>query len=477
MIAVEVEYLLGKARASARSDRTLPEWPPHPSRLFSAFVATLHECSLGETAREALIWLQNQGTPSLWADPPYLEEDIKAIPKVWVPVNDDHSGSGSPVKTGIPLYRKRAERYFPFFSPNDPKLFFIWENTDGQENKHSKALSEIAENLSYLGHSSSLVRACIKETGFPSPNLIPSEEGEYLLRVPGPGRMERLETVYEASLGAGYRIEPPLGRFARYAIKTESHPTVNPSLFMVAAVFRKVKGPVLPFEAMGNLVATARNAIMNLIPDPIPELLSGHRQDGSPIEKIHLAIAPIANVGHPHADGHLMGFSVFVPGSLPKDEKEMLEKALDQLQKLWMGKLGEWEITRSESSNPARVPSNLQTRTLTKPSRVWTAATPVIFGHYPKSRPGKTAEAILRRSCSEAGLPEPTIIEWSENSFLKGAPPARNLKNCHKRASGQYLAYVRLHFDNLLKGPVAIGAGRYVGFGFLLPHPGTEGNR
>lgn len=474
MLVVEVEYLLGKVRASDRSDRALPEWPPHPTRLFSAFVAASHECDLGTKAREALLWLQNQGSPSLWADPPCLEDNFRPVPMVWVPVNDDHSSSGSPIKTGIPLFRKRAERYFPFFTPNNPRVYFIWGNTDDEETVHRQALSEIAVNLSYLGHSSSPVRACLKESDIPEPNLVPREDGEFLLRVAGPGRLERLENVYQASLNCHRRIEPPIGRFCRYGISEEPGRIVNSGIFKVAAVFRKIKGQILPFDALGTLSSTVRKALLNHIPDPIPESFSGHQQDGVPSREPHLAIAPIANVGHSHADGHLMGFSVLVPRSLPDIEDEILGTALGNLRKLWMGQLGEWEISRCDNTSPLRLPRNLHTRSLTRPCKVWTSVTPMAFGHFPKSKPGKTAEDIIRRSCLNGGLPVPVSIEWDEMPFLKGAAPARSLKTSHKQVRRQFLAYVRLSFDTPLRGPVVIGAGRYIGFGLFLPSPELE---
>ena len=54
MLALEVEYLMGRVLASTRGDRRAVEWPPHPSRLFSAFVAAYKECDLGEHARAAV---------------------------------------------------------------------------------------------------------------------------------------------------------------------------------------------------------------------------------------------------------------------------------------------------------------------------------------------------------------------------------------------------------------------------------------
>ena len=53
MLVLEVEYLTGRAVATARHHREQPEWPPHPGRLFSALVAACHEADLTDLEREA----------------------------------------------------------------------------------------------------------------------------------------------------------------------------------------------------------------------------------------------------------------------------------------------------------------------------------------------------------------------------------------------------------------------------------------
>ncbi len=47
MLALEIEYLMGRVLAATREDRRTVEWP-HPSRLFSALVAAYQECDLGQ---------------------------------------------------------------------------------------------------------------------------------------------------------------------------------------------------------------------------------------------------------------------------------------------------------------------------------------------------------------------------------------------------------------------------------------------
>ena len=87
MLALEVEYLLGRALAMAHNDRTGAEWPPHPARLFSALVAALHEADLSEAeriaGRAALAWLEQLPPPALYADPPLADGYGRAVLNAW----------------------------------------------------------------------------------------------------------------------------------------------------------------------------------------------------------------------------------------------------------------------------------------------------------------------------------------------------------------------------------------------------------
>src|SRR5690242_16430773 len=116
MLAIEVEFLLGRYAACDYRDRDQPEWPPHPSRLFSALVATSYEMGLGESARAALLWMESLSPPQLCAD----EEPFAQAPvTVFVPVND-------PAKDKLPTRSERQPRSFPSVVPSKPAVWFIW---------------------------------------------------------------------------------------------------------------------------------------------------------------------------------------------------------------------------------------------------------------------------------------------------------------------------------------------------------------
>jgi CRISPR-associated protein Csb2 len=68
MLVLRVNLLTGRVYSSRFEDGDLKEsveWPPHPSRLFSAMVAAWGECGADEESISALLWLEQQPPPTL----------------------------------------------------------------------------------------------------------------------------------------------------------------------------------------------------------------------------------------------------------------------------------------------------------------------------------------------------------------------------------------------------------------------------
>ncbi len=83
MFAIEINFLTGRYVATSHYNRRLPEWPPHPARLFSALVAEW-AVEQDPTERQALEWLEAQPPPSITAS----DELPRKVVKHFVPVND-----------------------------------------------------------------------------------------------------------------------------------------------------------------------------------------------------------------------------------------------------------------------------------------------------------------------------------------------------------------------------------------------------
>ena len=459
MLALEVEYLMGRILASAHNDRTLVEWPPHPARLFSALVAAYEESDLGDEARAALEWLEVLPEPGIYAKPPEHEGSMRDAHGVFVPVNDSSE---------IPERRLRQVRWFPAFTPQDSHVWFIW-NDAPEAGRYADALQRVAENVTYLGHSMSPVRVRVSNSA-PKATLIPDLAGNIMLRTVGKGRLLHLEETFRLR-EKNTTIQPRLGRVARYRRAGTAEINYPKSFFRQAFIFMRVGGPKLPLESAATLTSIVRKAVMDLCPNPVPEVISGHTSDGRQSETPHLAVTPLSDVGHRHADGHIMGFALWTPSNVTVEILEMLEDALAQFDSLTLGTYGVWSIRQLTADATGRAAAALRLVTYTRSHHIWASVTPVVFGKFPKKSqvgPGKDGGKVFAELCEMIGLPKPIETRLGPVSAFYGAPKASECVPS-ERFSNRLRAHVVIRFAEPVEGPVLIGAGRYAGFGLCRP--------
>lgn len=438
MLALEIEFLTGRYRATNYRSRGEAEWPPHPSRVFSALVASLYESDLGDAAREALLWLERQPAPEIAAGP-VTERDTVVH---FVPVNDE----------SLPIeYRNRQPRSFPAVRPDSPLVHLIWpEATPSPEVR--TALDQVAQCTTYIGHSSSLVRVAFTDTISNLPTFRASSSGDFVLRVPKAGRLQ--------SLDQDWRLKRPVsaGPSERYdAIDPEAPQPPVDSSFGEMIVFRCVEGPAIPITATIDLTSIMRDAVLSIAGPSAASIFHGHD------DKPHLAYVALPFVGSQYADGHLMGVAAVLPRNISRRERREVLAVLSRVERLTLGTLGEWVVEqmiepgRSETLNPA---------TWNRPSKVWASVTPIVFDRFPKDRVGQEAADIIARSCIRIGLPAPLHAEIADASKFMGVPPCRQFRARRRDEERPRLfSHVVLHFDRPVRGPVLIGASRFFGLG------------
>jgi CRISPR-associated protein Csb2 len=108
----------------------------------------------------------------------------------------------------------------------------------------------------------------------------------------------------------------------------------------------------------------------------------------------------------------------------------------------------------------------------TRPSAVWSTVTPVILPGYDDGRPKKT-EHLLRKAIEQAGFPprlaRHAAVEWRNVGFLPGLDLASRYTAAPHHWGSRY--HVRIAWRDAsgravpVRGPVAIGGGRYYGIG------------
>ncbi len=517
MLVLAVRYLNGFVAASAPEDRERPEWPPHPGRVFMALTAAHFETGADPAERRALLWLESLPPPALRA-PDALP---RAVVTHYVPVNDKPGDRAKPPTASIQsipqLARDRRGRTFARAWLEDDTVYLVWRKVSA-EPEIAEALEGLCRKVTRVGHSMSLVQAWLagpEEVG--DVNWVPDDgRAEVYLRVPGPGTLEDLERRFNAEAVETYaalvraaeddrdrraqreakrrlkeefgdepplRLRPSVPREQGYARPARAAPAAPPgSVFSPHLVVFALEGRGGLFAALGlravlEVVQRWREALVsqaNDFPDAAREIISGHGHDGAPLESPHLAFIPMAFVGHPHADGHLMGLAAALPAALPAETRRQVLRALGRVSELRLGGLGVWGLVRDTS---ARLPWTLRPETWTAHpggATHWATLTPVAFDRHPKAKDRaeyqREVAGVVGDACVAIGLPRPREVIVTPVSAHLGAPPAFEFPRLRRKdGSERRHAHAILVFDEAVVGPVLIGAGRYRGYGVCRP--------
>lgn len=458
MLAVEVEFLTGVARAA--NDRgDAPDWPPQPDRLFSALVATWAARGMLDEERAALEWLERTEAPVVDA----TSASWRTMPKVYVPPNDD----AATVITVLPERRRRQERRFAACLPLDPVVRWLWSEEPGDF--VFNALDALARDTSYLGHSSSLVRCTVKRVAH-------SDTGVAVRRIVYAGRLAELERAFN-----DHRRPAPGASLARADFAS---PAVPGSVFGPNWIVFAHAGGWRP-DAVGAALwakAMLKTVQSGYRPHSAPAWVSGHSADGAPLATPHLAALPLLDVGWTWSQGRLMGIALSIPRTLEAAAEEEIglfqalakvnQAGSDGLElelRLPGGKA--WRVRR-EALPEAQ---SLRSGRYVGAARIWASVTPIALDRYPKAV--GDAEASIAAACERIGLPRPIRVVAGKHAALRGAPSARPSGSAPDWTgwrlpaplAGRRLSHAVVEFEVPVCGPVLLGAGRFVGLGLCLP--------
>jgi len=561
MLAIEVELLTGRYAATEHNDRSRAEWPPHPARFFSALVAALHDREpMDEAEREALLWLERQDSPQLDVDLNVGESvGRREVRAVFVPVNDvtligdpelrlrelrgklaelegqeqaseivaetkktrkavedekkklakliaaQQTVLANPSKEDLkrsagllPDRRNRQERTFPVVVPERACFTFAW--VEAEPSKHLQALRQLCDRVTRLGHSSSLVRCAIVERPI-KPTLVPQDGGEHVLRVVGPGQLERLEQAYARHRAVDARVLP--ARPQRYGQPVDDNPKLPRSVFTNDWIVLERIGGQRPLASRGSDLAVAlRRALIEIHGrENLPPVLSGHDSNGDRSSLPHLAFVPLPWVGYEHADGSVQGMALVYPHSIASTDREHLLRLLAR-----------WELERGDANNgyaielgtPADLgrPIHLLLRRVEVPNKVslnatrwctsssrFITATPIALDRHPgnlrsnfartANKAAAEAEAAISDACEWIGLPRPSSVSVSLAPLLPGAQHVQQYSPWPPRPGKTRRAriHAEIVFSQMVRGPVLIGAGRHFGLGLCLPIPERQAER
>jgi CRISPR-associated protein Csb2 len=381
--------------------------------------------------------------------------------------------------------RTRQVRTFPAALPETPTFAFLWPTADPVP--YRAALERLCARVTRLGHSSSLVRCNLIDRDI-SPTLVPSDDGDITLRVVGPGQLERLERAFVHHRGVENRVLPARPQRYRFACEISTPVAHAESIFSPDWVlFERVGGARLVSSRSTDLARALRAALLEQHGDKdLPATLSGHTENG-PTEQAHVAFVPLPFVGHEHADGAIMGCALVLPRQLPASDRETLLRLVAKWEKeradergtltLAGGSLPPFNVRRVDVS----AKWSLSPEQWCRPSTRFITATPIALdknpGNLRSNRDGAARKAAVeaQQSIGDACLRvvgvRPASVEVSLAPLLAGAQHVCQFLPWPGRPGRT--ARVRVHadirFDNPVRGPLLIGAGRYFGLGLCLP--------
>ena len=522
MFALGIRYLNGFVAASEPDARERPEWPPHPARVFMALAAAHFETGADLAERAALEWLESLPPPRLQAP----SATARAVVTHYVPVNDkpgDRSKPPTAIIQSIPqLARDRQARGFARAWLEEEIVYLAWPEAEAGT-EVARALEGLAAKVTRIGHSTSLVQMWLAGPDEAAEaTWVPDEEcAEVSLRVAEPGTLAELERRYNAEAAERYGAlvlaldgapDTKARREARKELKQafgdEPPPRLRPQIPLYqgyaragkVAQCRPLPGTVWsphlvgftlepadgPYRALGlagaaGLVARWREALLSRAndgPDSVRQIVSGHAAGGSPLEGPHLAFVPLAFVGHPHADGHLLGVAAALPAELAPAERREVLRVLGRVTELRLGPLGVWRLGRELGPRPRWALRPEAWTAHPEGATHWATVTPVAFDRHPRAKDRaayqREAAEMIAAGCEAIGLPRPREVVVTSVSAHLGVPPAHVFPRLtRKDGSERRHAHAILVFEEPVVGPMLIGAGRYRGYGLARPVEGT----
>ena len=272
-------------------------------------------------------------------------------------------------------------------------------------------LLRVLNKVTRLGSSRSLVAASLAEIP-PEATHVPYSDGKHLLRVVGPGRLKELDDLYAIGL------RPTPGVIQRYShlAEDEARGTTEPESSYELFVLRFTGKHQFQVGQSLLLTETLRAAVLAHAGDSASALIHGHGNHP------HCAWLALPFVGHPHADGRLLGLGIVVPRDAPTLDRRQLLRAIGHIKKLQLGGRGEVHI--EPGIDDIRV--NLKAETWCRPAKRWASVTPVVLDRFPhERRPGQGTADILLESIQQLGLPVPEKLAFGNYSPIAGVPPAK----------------------------------------------------
>lgn len=474
MLAIHVTLPHGRYEAGAggrwgHTDGA--EWPPHPARLHCALRAGATSDEHGSLLR----WLEHQHPPEVWAAATPLGQTVHPS---YVVTGTITGKGGSQFHVG----RTNQLRQRASVTPGMPTFAFVWPELSPNADR-LRLLRDLTARVPYLGRSTSTAIIAVHSGPFELQDgweaFVPAEgrDNELDLRVAYPGYTDALEDNYaqgssawEAARDHGYRLRA--SKRATHGVG-DQHPGSGAAVcaeHTEMVTFGFPAGVTIDGLHSGMVAARLRSAVIARTPDPVPAEVSGHGADGRP----HVAYLPLLDIGHRHAQGHLLGVAVALPALRPPARTAVLTGLLGQ---------GPFRLKitddihatlQPEGQRQDRHSDRLRESWWRRPARSWVSVTPMVLDRFCGV---DNVEEEIARACGTVGLPIPEEIVPSAGPLVAGGAALRRRHLARREQRPRPISHALVRFPVPVRGPVLLGAQRFLGMGLFAPLPEQEAQR
>jgi len=462
-LTAHVRLYQGRYEAGGTDDR-YAEDVPSPARLFMAAVAAkAHDAE--PTSSVALRWLESQR-------PPYI-----IVPAVLDTGRDEAylvTNTVSPGKSGVHVGRINAHKHRAWVNFSGDEFIFSWPSEPDIE--IVTELNELAAQITYVGRIESRARIefRLEETVTPEgwreyePTRLDS--GEVEVSAPYPGYLDNLSRAYEE----GARAWEVTRQISYRLVRPEPASNDASGPFKTLLQYR-IDGAPIDGSLSLDLTHSLRAGLMGVTKrivgaDHLPPLIHGHAS-GSP----HLAYVSFPWVCDRHADGRIRGVALAIPDGVPAQDLAILGRALssDGFTTIPFGRVkGRSRRLRIAPLTAADTPLNLSKRRwgTTACATTWTTATPLMLDRHPHKK--DSMAALVANTVEASGYPRPIHVELSPSPIIAGAVRyRRGWQGAIGSRSPRPLLHATMTFPVAVRGPVLVGALRYLGGGICVPTP------
>ncbi|MCI0700789.1 MAG: type I-U CRISPR-associated protein Csb2 [Planctomycetia bacterium] len=478
------------SRTSRQSDE--PEWPPSPLRVFQALVAAAagrwNERMRLEYAVPALEWLAKQPAPTVVAAVG-VPSDVKY--RLYVPDNVGDkvakSWRSGNVNASIADYRTEKDVRPTHLTGDAVHYLHSIPDSDSGLSEFKQTLIDAARSITHLGWGVDMVAGNAVEMTEEKAAKLTKEGGECWrptkdgsgtpLRVPRAGTLDALMKKHEAFLNRladdGFRPVPPLTAFTVVGYRRDSEPASRPWVaFRIASVDPDDANPSFDTSNKCRDVAAWLRCAVAAVCErwPFPDFASfvhGHDENGSQLKGEHAdqrfmyLPLPTINAKLRRVDS-IRRVLVAAPPDR-RDRIDWLRLRLPGQELLWNGdgKVEEKGVLNSLSA------SDWVLQQYTAASRVWSTVTPVVLHRHEVG--GAEICGLLKDAFRHAGFSEEVVdrleLDWRGVGFRAGVDLATRYLTPDTTTGPRY--HVRVQFAHPVRGPLAVGAGRYRGMGLF----------